>query len=258
MQIFDFTHAIARLPSRSVVDGLSVAGVRPSFDGIAREHDAYVHALEDAGIAVELLPALEAYPDSIFIEDAALVFSQGAILLKPGAPTRAGEIAEIAPALARRFDSVLHLEGGVVDGGDVLATPRGVFIGRSTRTNEEGANALVALLGQIGLRGLVVTTPPGVLHLKSDCSLLDGDTILSTARLAASGVFAGFRLVIAASGEEGAANAVRLNDRVLLSDAFPRTADFVSRAGYRIVALPTREIAKIDAGLSCMSLRWHS
>ncbi len=104
----------------------------------------------------------------------------------------------------------------------------------------------------------VVQTPSGVLHLKSDCSLLDEDTVLATARLAASGVFEGFHVVTVPSGEEGAANAVRINDRVLISDAFPRTADLLTRSGYRIDPLPTREIAKIDAGLSCMSLRWHT
>lgn len=258
MHLFDFNRALVRMPSRSVTQGLAaVDRGRPSFDGVAREHAMYVLALEEAGVAVEILPPLEAYPDSVFVEDTALVFPHAAIVLRPGAPTRSKEAAEIAPALTARFDRVLHLNEGMVDGGDVLATPRGVFIGHSARTNAQGAEALIALLADIGLTGVAVTTPPGVLHFKSDCSLLDETTILVTPGLAASGVFEGFRVIVTPHAEEAAANAVRVNDRVLLSDAYPRTADLLAKSGYKLAPLPTQEVAKIDAGLSCMSLRWH-
>lgn len=256
--IFHFNRAIVRTPARSVTAGLRAVDTgAPDYDGVLREHAAYVRALTDAGVAVETLPALEAFPDSVFVEDAALVFHAGAIVLRPGAPTRRGEEAQMAPVLARRFERVLQLREGTVDGGDVLATPRGVFIGQSARTSADGAGALTALLSELGLRGRPVETPAGVLHFKSDCSLLDEETILATARLAASGVFDGFRLVLTPDREDGAANAVRVNDRVLMSDAYPRTAEVLDRMGYRLARLATREIAKIDAGLSCMSLRWR-
>jgi len=259
MHLFNFNRALVRSPSRSVTQGLAaVDRGRPSFEGVAREHAAYVRALEAAGVSVEALPPLEAYPDSVFVEDTALVFPLAAIVLRPGAPTRSGEAAEIAPALAVRFGHVLELDEGTVDGGDVLATPRGVFIGRSARTSAQGAEALIALLKRIGVTGLAFTTPPGVLHFKSDCSLLDETTILATPRLAASGVFAGFRVIVTPSGEEAAANAVRVNDRVLLSGGYPHTADLLAKSGYKVTVLPTDEIAKIDAGLSCLSLRWHA
>ena len=258
MQIFDFNRALVRKPSRSVTGGLAaVDRGRPSFESVVQEHAAYVRALEEAGVTVDILPPLEAYPDSIFVEDAALVFPGAAIVLRPGAPTRRGEAAEIAPALAARFDRVLHLAVGTVDGGDVLSTGRGVFIGRSARTNAEGAAALITLLRDIDLRGIAVTTPPDVLHFKSDCALLDEETILATPGLAATGVFEDFRVVVTPESEEAAANAVRVNDRVLLSAGYPRTADLLAKSGYNIAPLSTREIAKIDAGLSCMSLRWR-
>ena len=230
----------------------------PRFEGVAREHGAYVRALEEAGLAVEILPALEAYPDSVFVEDTALVFPGAAIVLRPGAPSRRGEAGEIAPALAARFERVLHLSQGTVDGGDVLATPRGVFIGRSARTNARARRRSSPFSPTSAYRAFAVTTPGDVLHFKSDCSLIDEATILATARLARVGVFEGFRVVVVPEGEEGAANAVRVNDRVLMSDAFPRTAELLAKAGYRIALLSTREIAKIDAGLSCMSLRWRA
>jgi dimethylargininase len=257
MRACDFNHALVRAPSTSIVAGLRAVDVGPpDFAGMIHEHDAYIRALEDAGVSVEVLAPLEAYPDSVFVEDTALVFTGAAIVLRPGAATRRGEAREILPALERRFARVLRLDEGFVDGGDVLTTSRQVFIGQSARTTPEGARALVALLAEIGLQGTPVATPSDVLHLKSECSLLDEETILSTARLAA--MFEGFRVLTVPPGEEGAANAVRVNDRVLISDAYPRTAELLAQAGYKIVPLPTREIAKIDAGLSCLSLRWQA
>ena len=259
MSFHAFNRAIVRTPSRSVVDGLRAVDVgAPSYERVLGEHAAYVRTLEALGVQVETLPALEAFPDSVFVEDTALVFTGAAILLNPGAPTRRGEAAEMASALARNFDRVLHLEVGTAEGGDVLSTPRAVFIGASARTSLSGAAALVLLLAEIGWRGIVVNTPPGVLHLKSDCSLLDDETILCTPRLAASGPFPGFRVLLTPEGEEGAANALRIGGQVLLAEAYPRTAEALTKAGYRVTSLATAEIAKIDAGLSCMSLRWRA
>src|SRR5262245_8296895 len=184
-RVFDFNQAIVREPARSVVNGLrAVDQGPPSLTGVRAEQAAYVAALEAAGLAVEVLPALEDFPDSIFVEDTALVFESAAIVLRPGASSRRGEAEAIAPALARRFERVFRLSEGSVDGGDVLAAPGKVFIGQSARTTGEGARALCALLDKIGLRGVPVATPAGVLHFKSDCSLLDEETILATSRLA--------------------------------------------------------------------------
>jgi dimethylargininase len=258
MSLHAFNRAIVRTPSRSVVDGLRAVDVgAPSYDGVLREHAAYVRALEAKGVGVETLPPLEVFPDSVFVEDAAFVFTGAAILLRPGAPTRRDEAAAMASTLERSFERVLRLEDGTAEGGDVLTTPRAVFIGVSARTNVAGAAALVPLLAQIGLDGVVVNTPPGVLHLKSDCSLLDDETILCTRRLAAAEPFPGFRMLLTPDGEEGAANALRIGATVLVSEGYPRTAEMLARAGYSVTPLATGEIAKIDAGLSCMSLRWR-
>ncbi|MDZ4693451.1 arginine deiminase family protein, partial [Terricaulis sp.] len=147
---------------------------------------------------------------------------------------------------------------GSAEGGDVLATANAVFIGLSARTSVDGAQSLVRLLAEIGQSGVVVQTPPGVLHLKSDCALLDEETILCTPRLAASAPFPGYRLLLTPAGEEGAANALAVGDQILLSQGYPGTAEALAEAGYRVTTLRTSEIAKIDAGLSCMSLRWRA
>lgn len=254
-----FNQALVRSPPLSVLAGLRAVDVgSPSYEGVLAEHGAYVAALEAAGVAVDVLPALEAFPDSLFVEDAALVFTGAAVLLAPGAPSRRGETAALEPVLRERFERVLAVARGSVDGGDVLTTPRKVFIGRSVRTDAAGSAALAEALARLDFSAEPVTTPAGVLHFKSDCALLDEDTIFATPRLAASGVFDGFRILLTPAGEEAAANALHINDRVLASAGFPRSQALLTDAGYDVIALDTREIAKIDAGLSCMSLRWQS
>lgn len=242
-----------------MVDGLRAGDHDgPAFNGVVDEHIAYVAALSAAGVAVEVLPPLEAFPDSVFVEDPALVFNQGAILLRPGAPSRAGETAELAPVLRRRFDQLLSLDRGFSDGGDVLVTPGAVLIGLSARTDAAGAQALCEALDRLDLKGRVEQTPPGVLHFKSACALLDEETVLATPAMAASGVFRGLEVVITPPGEAAAANLVRVGDSVLAPAGYPRTLELLAARGLEVVALPATEVAKIDAGLSCMSLRWRS
>lgn len=255
--VYRFNSAIVRRPARSVVHGLRADDRGdPVFEGVAAEHATYVEALEKAGVRVTLLPALEAFPDSVFVEDPALVFTEGAIVLRPGAEARARETMHIAPILAERFETVLSLGSGFADGGDILTTPDRVMIGLSARTDLKGAQALQSALAQLGRGSEVVTTPRGVLHFKTDCSLLDEDCILSTRRLAASGVFGNFRIIAVADGEEAAANALRVNDVVFVGADYPRTIETLQKEGFNVVPLKTTEIGKIDAGLSCMSLRW--
>jgi dimethylargininase len=255
--MFHFDSAIVRSPSRSVVGGLRADERQvPTYPGIVAEHRAYVVALEAAGLEVEVLPALEAFPDSVFVEDPALVFAEGAVLLRPGAPSRTGEAAQLAPTLEDRFERVVALLAGHVDGGDVLVTPDRVYIGLSLRTDALGARALASILEGFGRPATIVPTPPGVLHLKSAAALIDEETVLVTETLAAAGLFAGMRRVLAPRGEEQGANALRLNDVVLVGAAFQRTIDLLTQRGMNVVPLAVSEVGKLDAGLSCLSLRW--
>lgn len=257
-KVYEFTSALVRRPGRSVINGLRAVDTGgPNLEGVRAEHDAYIAGLERAGVDVTVLGPLEAFPDSLFVEDPALVFREAVILLRPGVESRAGEVAAIAPALRARFETVMELEVGHVDGGDVLTTPDAVMIGLSARTDETGAAALIDCLARIGRRGEIFQTPDNVLHFKSDCALLDDATILSTERLAVSGAFERFRRILTPPGEEAAANALRVNDTVFVGAGYPGTIELLRREGYNVMPLATSEIAKIDAGLSCMSLRWH-
>ena len=229
----------------------------PDFDGVCSEHAAYVTALSEAGLKVDVLSSLEAFPDSMFVEDPALVFPEGAILLRPGAPTRLGEREEMRGTLKRHFTNVAELEGDeYADGGDVMVTPEIVFIGISARTNRIGAEALVKKLERLGRKARIAETPKSILHFKTAVSLLDEETVLATKTMAESGIFDRFKIVVTPAAEDAAANALRVNDTVLAGTQFPRTIDLLAKEGYAVKALPVTEIGKLDAGLSCMSLRW--
>ena len=256
--VFEFTHALMRAPGRSVVKGLRAGGGDdPTFDGVAAEHAGYAQALRDAGLAVTMLDALEDYPDAIFVEDPALVFTAGAVLLNPGTPSRQGETTLLRPALEARFDRLLTLDAGHADGGDVLVMPDKAHIGLSARTDREGAECLIRLLDQLGIAAGVAETPADVLHLKTASSLIDEETVLATRSLAASGVFANYRVIEVPEGDEGGANVLRANGHVLVGAGYPRIIELLDGYGAKVVPLPNGEIAKIDAGFTCMSLRWR-
>ncbi len=257
--LFDFTHAIVRKPGASVVDGLRAGdGEGPSHAGVLAEHAAYVAALRDLGVEVEELPPAEAYPDSVFVEDPALVCSEGAILLNLAAATRAGETKLLAPVLDRRFERVVHMQGpGHADGGDVLMLPDKVLIGLSGRTDREGAEELARLLAELGKTAEIVETPLGVLHFKTGCSLIDEETIFALPQMAGASAFDGLRVIPVPPGEEKAANKLRIRDAALIGAHFPKSREIIEGLGIRTIPLEVEQIGLIDAGLSCMSLRWH-
>jgi len=255
---FQFTHVIARQPGRSVVDGLrDGAGADPDYALFLHQHELYLDALRHCGVTVTLLEPLEDFPDSVFVEDAALCLADTAILTRPGAASRFAEAATLKSALASHFRSVLELPGtGHLDGGDVLLTQRDVFVGLSERTDQAGVDALKAVVGGCGYELRQVRTPSDILHFKSACGLLDDTTVFSTQALADTGCFANYDVIIAPPGEGAAANLIRVNDYVLISAGFARTRIELEARGYRVLEIDTSEAAKIDAGLSCMSLRY--
>ena len=151
MRVFDFTNAIVREPGRSVIGGLRTTPSAPSYEGVMTEHRAYIVALRAAGLNVDVLPPQEDFPDSVFVEDPAIVVPEGAILMRPGAPSRLGEREAMRDALKKHFDHIPELqEGELADGGDVLVTPRTIFIGLSKRTSRAGAEALRDRLSEFG------------------------------------------------------------------------------------------------------------
>jgi dimethylargininase len=256
---YRFSHAITRRPALSITQGLRAIDTgRPDLTLMTSHHADYIAALRSTGATVIELPALDEYPDSVFVEDTALCLPQGAIIMRPGAPSRLGEAAEMAPHLADLYDQIRPITGpeSYIEGGDILVTESEILVGRSARTNAIGIAEMTSLVAPWGHKVREVLTPPGVLHFKTDCSLMDGQTILSTERLAASGCFAGYRIILTAPGEEAAANSIRFNDLVIMPAGFAATRARITAAGFTVHEIGNSECAKLDGGMSCLSLRF--
>lgn len=255
---YQFSRAITRRPAASIVDGLRAEDTgTPDLAQMLKDHSRYVAALKRTSAEVIELPPLEDYPDAVFVEDTALCLPQGAVMMRPGAASRLGEVAEMEPTIRAVYDDVRRIRGpGHIEGGDILVTGREILVGRSDRTDAAGVAELAGIVAEWGHDLREVFTPPGVLHFKTDCSLLDGETILATRRLDASGCFEGYRVLHVPEGEEAAANSVRFNDLVLLPAGFARTAEMLDKAGYEVVEINNSECAKLDGGMSCLSLRF--
>lgn len=255
---YSFSHAICRAASASMVDGLRAVDIgTPDLGLFEQQHQEYVATLRETGATVQVLDPLDQFPDAVFVEDTALCLQEGAVILHPGAPSRAGESAQMAPHLDAFYDEILHIDDtGCIEGGDILTTEREILVGLSARTSRDGAEQLRQCVARWGYSVRIVETPPGVLHFKTDCSLLDAETILSTPRLAQSGCFADYKVIHTADGEEASANAIRFNNLVLMPAGFPHTRDRLIQAGYEVREIGNSEAAKLDGGLSCLSLRF--
>ncbi len=254
----EFNRIIVRIPSQSVTSGLRAANTAdPDPARFLNQHAEYIEAIKLTGVQPLVLPPLEAFPDSVFVEDAAICIQGAAIVTNPGASSRAGEANAIKPTLEAEFNQIYKLsEAAKLDGGDVLLTDQDAFIGLSARTNQAGFDELAMILEQHGYTARRVKTPKTILHFKSDCGLLDPTTIFATSTLAATGAFDGYRVITVPEEESAAANIISVNGTVFISQGFPKSEKQLKAAGYKVVSLDTSDAAKGDGGLSCMSLRY--
>lgn len=252
-----FRNAIARTPGRSMVHGLTSAGLGvPDYDKALAQHAGYVAALERCGLAVTVLPADEAFPDSTFVEDTAVLTAGCAVITRPGAPTRRGETESIREAVMQHYDRVEEIEApGTLDGGDVMMIGSHVYVGRSERTNESGAAQLIAILERHGMSGSVVPLD-SVLHLKTGVNGLDHRDLLVTGEFVTKTEFRDFIRIEVDDDERYAANSLWINGRVLTPAGFPKTRAAIEAAGYETIVLDVSEFQKLDGGLSCLSLRF--
>jgi dimethylargininase len=255
-----FTRAIVRPPAATFAAGITTSGLGPPDLALALEqHEAYCRTLERLGLALVRLGPDAAFPDSTFVEDAAIVTARGAMLTRPGAPSRAGEVAALGAALGRWFPELEAITApGTVDGGDVCEAGPHFFIRLSARTNGEGAAQLAAWLEQRGFGSSVIDIRrmPGLLHLKTGLAWLGGRRLLATDEVAGDEALGGWEVVRVPAGEEYAANCVRVNDVVLIAQGYPATAALLGALGYEIAGLEMSEYRKMDGGLSCLSVRW--
>ena len=253
---YSFKNAIIRQPNKSIQNGLSSQNLHPQYEIIAKEHANYIKAIKEAGLQIQLLESLEEYPDSIFVEDPALTYKSSVIILNPFDPSRNGEKNIIENEIKDLFDNILFVEDGFVEGGDILNINNHFIIGLSNRTNQLGAENLSTILQDLNATVEICKTPDDILHFKSECSVIDDDTMLVSNKMAQLDYLrSNYHLIELPPGEEGAANSLRINDKLLLPDGFEKAEEILSKK-YTIIKVKVDEIAKVDAGLSCMSLRY--
>ena len=257
-----FRHAIVRPPGKNFADGLTTVDLGvPSFENALDQHESYCRALEECGLALTRLPSDLRYPDSTFVEDTAILTRRGAILTRPGAASRLGEVAAIETALAPFFPEGRLgriVAPGTLDGGDICEAGDHFFIGVSRRTNPEGARQLAGILAGAGFTTscIDIREIDSILHLKSGIAWLDGRRLAAIGALAGHKALADWEILRVDPGEDYAANCVRVNDTVLVAAGFPRLESAIRRLGHRVVPLEMSEFRKMDGGLSCLSLRW--
>jgi dimethylargininase len=217
------------------------------------QHRAYEQTLADAGYRVEHLDSDASMPDAVFVEDLAIVIEELAVLTRPGAESRRGEMPAIAAALGAYRRLVSIRAPATIDGGDVLVAGRQVFVGRSSRTNDAAVEQLRAIVGPHGYT-VTALEVRGCLHLKSAVTALADDLLLLNPEWVDAEALAGYTLVNVAAGEPSAANMLRLTDRVVAANAFPATAERIAALGLRVELVDVSELAKAEGAVTCCSL----
>jgi dimethylargininase len=217
------------------------------------QHAAYERALGALGCVIERLAAGDEMPDSVFIEDTAVVFAELAIITRPGAESRRGETEAVAQALHRHRPIVRIEPPATIDGGDVLTIGRSVFVGLSRRTNAEAVGQMRRALAPFDYRVAAVHVE-SCLHLKSAAAALDDETLLINPGWVAADLFGGLRTVPVHRLEPAGANILRIGSKLLSAAAFPRTCDALVSRGYHVGTVEVSELAKAEGAVTCCSL----
>jgi dimethylargininase len=247
--------AITRAVSPAIVHcELSFIGRQPIDLAVAqKQHHAYENLLGKLGARVISLPAEPDLPDSMFVEDPAIVLDELAVILPLGTETRRREAPSIAQALAkfRKLESVLL--PGTLEGGDVLRIDRKIFVGLTKRSNAEGIRQLAAILAPHHYEVSAVRVT-GCLHLKSAVTSLGRNMLLANRAWFDTAPFAGHEWIDVDPAEPHAANALVLNDTVIFPASFPRTRAGIEARGFHVAPLDISELQKAESGLTCSSL----
>jgi len=221
--------------------------------GAMAEHAFYEETLRSLGATVVHAPPEPTLPDAVFVEDTALALDEVAVIARPGAATRRGEIESIATVLSAYKPLVRIQPPGTLDGGDVLRVGRTLYVGLSSRTNREGASQLEALVTPWRYEVIPVEVN-GCLHLKSAVTQVAEHSLLINPRLVRAECFAPLEMIAVAPAEPDGANALWVGAAVIYPTHYPETRDRLERAGVRVVPVPSAELAKAEGGVTCCSL----
>jgi dimethylargininase len=251
-----FADAIVRGVPEKLHAGITSADLgKPDHAKAVSQHLAYISVLRECGLEVTALDADEQHPDSVFIEDTAVLTARCAILARPGVDSRRGEVHGVEEVLSGRYENVERIIApGTLDGGDVLQVGDHFYIGFTSRTSPEGARQLSEILEGYGYGSSHVESRE-YLHLKSGVSYLGDNVLVVAGKLATNGEFERFDKIVVEPHEEYSANCIRVNDYVLVPAGFERTKAQIVARGYELFELEMSEFRKVDGGLSCLSLR---
>jgi dimethylargininase len=248
------TAAVVRSPSPrlAAAELTHLARAPIDLDLAVAQHAGYVALLERLGLEVVWAPALPGHPDGVFVEDTAVVVDDLAVLTRPGAPSRRGEVASIGTLLAERGYRTVAIDApGTLDGGDVLQVGGDVYVGRTTRTDDTAVAQLRALVEPLGRR-LVPVEVTGVLHLKSAATALPDGAIVAFPGCVDEAAFAGREVIHVP--EPSGADVLLVGATVVVAASAPRTAALVAGRGLEVVTVGLSELEKAEAGVTCSSI----
>jgi dimethylargininase len=217
------------------------------------QHRGYRETLERLGATVVTLPEEPELPDAVFVEDTVFVVDEVAVLMRPGTPTRLGEVPSVATALAAYRDLARIEAPGTLDGGDILRVDRTVFVGRSSRSNASGIAQLHDVLAPLGYRVRPVGVH-GCLHLKSACSHVGGGLVVANRHWIDAEALDGVTILDLPTTEPRAANTFMIGDTIVMAAGFPETTDLLWQRGRTVETVKLSELQKAEAGGSCMSV----
>ncbi len=256
-----FSRAIVRTPGQSYAQGLTSSSQlgAPELPKALEQHEQYCCALRECGLELTTLPADERFPDGTFVEDTAVIADRVAVITRPGAASRAGEVHAIAAALGSLRARIERIEApGTLDGGDICQAGEHFFIGMSARTNAEGARQLAAILEAHGYSAstIDIRAHPALLHLKTGMAWLGERRCAVVQGFPRPPQLADFEFIEVATAESYAANCVLVNDQLLVAAGFPAIGSRLRSLGFNLRTLEVSEFRKMDGGLSCLSLRF--
>lgn len=248
--------ALVREPPRRLADCELTHIAKQSIDiALARrQHAGYRAVLAGLGVDVHVLPTLEEHPDSVFVEDVAVVLDEVAIVTRPGAPSRRDEIRGLDARLAvwRPVESIAA--PGTLDGGDVLRAGRRIWVGRSSRTDMDGIAALRDIAGRHGPYEITAVDIGKSLHLKTAACAIGPDTILLNRGWVDPRAFDGLKILDVPESEPFGANVLLIGDTAILPSEHPRTAELLVSQGVSVAFVPFSEFLKAEAGVTCASI----
>ena len=252
-----FSKAIVRTPPKSLVDGITTAGLgEPDYALALRQHRQYIEALESCELEVTVMDADERYADSMFVEDTALLMPRCAVVTNPGARSRQGEVVKISTLLREFYHRVDSIRPpGTVDAGDIMMVGDHCYIGLSERTSTDGASQMIEYLQAAGYSGSTLSISEA-LHLKSSIAYLENNNLVVSGELIGRPEFVDFNRIEIEPSESSAANCVWINGQVLVAAGHPHVSEKIHILGYSVIELDVSEFEKLDGGLSCLSLRF--